>query len=209
MLRQTGEHPPGLYVILPPGTLGEDRLGRQAARRDLGALAHAVQDILIAGRREHLFHPVELVMHPRRLIAPQRHQVLQAIGHRLGPAIIPPEVAVGPLGQRIMQFQEIDDPAPAIQGRVVEPPGDGIHHLAARRHLLGDQLGRQFDQDDSRGLKRFQEPRRQPDGDAVPFPEARPMSRPDLELAHRQIAPRLAQIGAQLALGFVAADMAA
>ena len=75
------------------------------------------------------------------------------------------------LREHVVQLQEIDDAAPAVMGRGIEPRGDQIHHFAAHRHLLGDELRGQLDQHDGRCFQRLEESGREADGDAIALPE--------------------------------------
>src|SRR3546814_3813338 len=61
---------------------------------------------------------------------------------------------------------------------------------AARREILGQRAQRQLDQHDRRGFERFDEPRRQPDCDAIALPETRAVAGRKAQLAHRHIGRR-------------------
>ena len=108
-----------------------------------------------------------------------------------------------------MKLEEIDDAAPAIVSRGIEPRGDQVHHFATCGHLFGDQLRGEFHQHDGRCLQGLEKSCREPDGDAIALPECFAISGANGELPHRQILACRADVGAQLAFRVVIGNVAA
>ncbi len=117
------------------------------------------------------------------MVPPKRQQLPQTVRHRVFVAVVHPEFRIVTLGQHVVQFQEIDDPVPAVEELVVESPGDDVHRVPRRRQLLADHLRRQLDEHQRRRLERLEETGRHADGNAVPVPELLPVAWIDRDLA--------------------------
>src|SRR4051812_21614556 len=76
-----------------------------------------------------------------------------------------------------MKFEKLDDPVPSSSEELVEATGMDGHRLRGRREIVEQRAERQFDHDDRRCLEWLDEAGAEPDGEAVPAPEFRPVTR--------------------------------
>jgi len=139
---------------------------------------------LVARRREDLVG-VRQVERRGRLVAPDAELIGQARRDRRGVAVRAP-VRLDALAEDVVELEELDDAIPAVAEQLVEAAGVNVHRVAGRGEAGEQRFQRQLDEDDRRRLERLQEPRRQPDRDAVADPEALAVARAEGQATRRE-----------------------
>src|SRR5258708_33948194 len=110
---------------------------------------------MIARRRDS-FLTMRKVFVPRTMVPPEFQVVVQAVRNGFATPIVDPESRIAASAQRVVQFQEIDNPLPSAAIGVFEYPHSLRHSASATRQQICNGLRRQLDHYNGGGLPRLQ-----------------------------------------------------